>query len=131
MQFDKERFAKELQLPTGPGFPILYLAAANDTKTVKVVAVTHLNGDVIADLDAGAVEELLAQSASRDLSELMANGDTSSDDSFLALLDGLRKMTVWPDGFIVTNPRVKTWNVDDGTGGRKFELELDVGWDWA
>ena len=100
---DKIGFADRILRPT-PGSGVA-LAADQRSKpttgkitleTSEIIAEVHIPYDVLEDnIERGGMEstimQMIAERAGVDLEELLIRGDTSSSDSYLAILDGILK----------------------------------------
>jgi len=93
-----EAIAEALHYPI-QGWPFAHATKHGKSDAwVTLRAETRLKPDLSEKSDAAdTLSELLIKVIANDIGELMVMGDTDSEDHYLAKLNGLRKMTTWPE----------------------------------
>ncbi len=81
------------------------------------------------DMEWEVISEELASSVSRDLAELVAFGDTDlKEDKFLTVLDGLQKLTKWPDRLEIADPI--SVRQDETEKDQSYDITVHIRWVW-
>jgi len=103
LKITAEAIAEALRYPI-PGWPFACAAEHGQCDAwASLKAECRLDPELATQDDvAVAFAKVFITRVASDLGELMVSGDTDSEDRFLATLNGLQKMTTWPDELLIS-----------------------------